>query len=79
MYSKEELKERLEELDKKGYGKNDLARELEYAIIEEIISNMEDDDICKQDIENVSNGLLEYIFEVHIDRNLEDYIVSKGE
>jgi len=79
MYSKEELKERLAELDKKGYGKNDLARELEYAIIEEIISNMEDDDICKQDIENVSNGLLEYIFEVHIDRNLEDYIVSKGE
>lgn len=79
MYSKEELKERLAELDKKGYGKNDLARELEYAIIEEIISNMEDDDICKQDIENVSNGLLEYIFEVHIDRNLEDYIISKGE
>lgn len=79
MYSKEELKERLAELDKKGYGKNDLARELEYAIIEEIISNMEDDDICKQDIENVSNGLIEYIFEVHIDRNLEDYIISKGE
>lgn len=79
MYSKEELKERLAELDKKGYGKNDLARELEYAIIEEIINNMEDDDICKQDIENVSNGLIEYIFEVHIDRNLEDYIISKGE
>lgn len=79
MYSKEELKERLAELDKKGYGKNDLARELEYAIIEEIISNMEDNDICKQDIENVSNGLIEYIFEVHIDRNLEDYIISKGE
>lgn len=79
MYSKEELKERLAELDKKGYGKNDLARELEYAIIEEIISNMEDNDICKQDIENVSNGLIEYIFEVHIDKNLEDYIISKGE
>ena len=79
MYSKEELKERLAELDKKGYGKNDLARELEYAIIEEIISNMEDDDICKQDIENVSNCLLEDLREVHIDGNLQDYIISKGE
>ena len=49
------------------------------AIIEEIIENMEDKDICKQDTENVANGLLEYIFEVHIDKNLEDYIISKGE
>ena len=79
MYSKEELKERLTELNEKGYGKNDLTRELECAIIEEIIENMEDKDICKQDTENVANGLLEYIFEVHIDKNLEDYIISKGE
>lgn len=76
MYSKEELKERLAELDKKGYGKNDLARELEYAIIENIVENMNDNDMCKQDIENISNGLIEYIFEIHIGENLEDYIVG---
>lgn len=74
MFTKQELKERLKELESFGYGKNDLARELEYNIIEYIIDEMGDNDICSQDIENVSNGLVEYIFENHIGDNIEDYI-----
>ena len=39
MFNKEELNLRLKELNEKGYGKNDLARELECALIEYIVDN----------------------------------------
>lgn len=74
MFNKEELNLRLKELNEKGYGKNDLARELEYALIEYIVDNMEEDEICKQDLENVANDIVDYIFDIQIGENLEDYI-----
>lgn len=74
MFNKEELNLRLKELNEKGYGENDLARELECALIEYIINNMEEDEICKQDLENVANDIVEYIFDIQIGENLEDYI-----
>lgn len=74
MFNKEELNLRLEELNKNGYGKNDLARELECALIEYIVDNMEEDEICKQDLENVANDIIEYIFDIQIGENLEDYV-----
>lgn len=74
MENKEELNLRLKELNEKGYGKNDLARELECALIEYIINNMEEDEICKQDLENVANDIVDYIFDIQIRENLEDYI-----
>ena len=35
---------------------------------------MEEDEICKQDLENVANDIVEYIFDIQIGENLEDYI-----
>jgi len=76
--NKEELEKRLEELKEKGYGKTkDLARELEYAIVEYFIDRLEDDEICSKDLEVLANDILENIFEVQLEENLEEYIDFK--
>lgn len=76
--NKEDLNNRLKELKENGYGvSKDLARELEYDLIEELLEDMKDGQIFNGDLENISNGLIEHIFEDHFRNNLNDYLEEK--
>ena len=74
--NKQELESRLQELQDNGFGAcKDLARELEYCIIEQVLYDIGDEDIFRGNTYSIANGLIEHIFEEH----LVDYIERDDE